>query len=647
MKTSLTAPALKIIVPAILAATLAACGGDDNNSSNNNADDNTNTDTNTGNNTDTGNETNNSPTLADLGIECETVTTATDTSVSGTLELSVVDTYVSGNEFDTASAEIVSYDKCSDKLYVVNAEDATVDVLSLAQTTSAPAKHGTIDLSAAATAAGIEIGAANSVSAKQGLVAVAIEADTKQDNGLIALYRSDTLALIGTYTAGALPDMVTLSEDARYILTANEGEPSGDYTNDPEGSVTIVDLQNGFGPDDAVVSQVSFADFNVGGSRADEVPADVRLPGPAGTTVAQDLEPEYLALNSDGTVAWVAMQENNAVAIIDVANATVEGMKGLGKKSWSPASENELDASNKDDGTGEFDSYEQLVGLYMPDTIVSVEIDGETYILTANEGDGREYIYETTQQACDAAGHEWDGDDFAPGGDDEDADAYANEEDDCISWIDEARGGDIEELVADAHPLKAALDDNDQLKRIKVTTDQAEYAAADDIVTFGARSFSIWDAAGDLVYDSGDVIAKNVFAIDPDDFNSTNDENDSGDNRSDDKGTEPEAIEVAQIGDRFFAFVGLERQGGVMVFDITDPTDPEYQSYLNNRDFDAPVCTVVDGTECDNDTYSVDAGDLGPESIEYFTREGKHFIAVGNEVSGTTTVYSIGFQDIR
>ena len=341
------------------------------------------------------------------------------------------------------------------------------------------------------------------------------------------------------------------------------------------------------------------------------------------------------------------MQENNAVAIIDVANATVEGMKGLGKKSWSPASENELDASNKDDGTGEFDSYEQLVGLYMPDTIVSVEIDGETYILTANEGDGREYIYETTQQACDAAGHEWDGDDFAPGGDDEDADAYANEEDDCISWIDEARGGDIEELVADAHPLKAALDDNDQLKRIKVTTDQAEYAAADDIVTFGARSFSIWDAAGDLVYDSGDVIAKNVFAIDPDDFNSTNDENDSGDNRSDDKGTEPEAIEVAQIGDRFFAFVGLERQGGVMVFDITDPTDPEYQSYLNNRDFDAPVCTVVDGTECDNDTYSVDAGDLGPESIEYFTREGKHFIAVGNEVSGTTTVYSIGFQDIR
>ena len=582
--------------------------------------------------------------LRDLGIQCAEVSTANENTVTGTLSLSVVDTYVSGNDFDSASAEIVSYDACSDKLYVVNAQDATVDVLSLAQTTSAPAKDGVIDLTAAATAAGMEIGAANSVSAKQGLVAVAIEAATKQDNGLIALYRSDTLALIGTYTAGALPDMVTLSEDARYILTANEGEPSGDYRNDPEGSVTIVDLKNGFGAEDAKVTQVRFADFNAGAARAGEVPAEVRLPGPSGTTVAQDLEPEYLALNADGSKAWVAMQENNALALIDVADASVDALVGLGTKPWNAASGNELDASNKDAGPGEFASYEQLVGLYMPDTIVSVEIDGSTYILSANEGDGREYLYETTQQSCDAAGHEWDGDDYAPGGADENADAYANEQDDCISWIDEARGGDIEGLVADAHPLKAALDDNNQLKRIKVTTDQAQYAAGDDIVTFGARSFSIWDAAGTLVYDSGDVIAKKVFELAPDDFNSTNDENDSADSRSDDKGIEPEAIEVAQIGDRFFAFVGLERQGGIMVFDITDPTAPVYQSYLNNRDFSAPVCTVVDGSECDNDTYSVDAGDLAPESIDYFSREGKHFIAVGNEVSGTTTVYALAFD---
>jgi DNA-binding beta-propeller fold protein YncE len=611
---------IKLIVPAICAATLAACGGDDNGD----------------------NEVYQA--LLDLGIECTEATSVEESEAAGTLSLSLIDTYASGNDFDTSSAEIVSYDSCSDRLYVVNSEDATIDVLSLAATNSAPSKESTIDLAAAATAAGVEIGAANSVSAKQGLVAVAIEAATKQDAGLIALYRSDTLALIGTYTAGALPDMVALTDDARYILTANEGEPSADYSNDPEGSVTVVDLKEGFDAANAVVNQVSFAEFNTDAARAAEMPMDVRLAGPAGTSVAQDLEPEYIALNTAGDTAWVALQENNALAIIDIESASVTAFKGLGLKSWNAASGNELDASNKDAGTGEFASYEQLVGLYMPDTLASVDIDGTTYILSANEGDGREYIYETTQEACDNASHTWDGDDFAPGGDNEDATAYTTEEDDCISFIDEARGGDIVDLVDAAHPLKAALDDNDQLKRIKVITDAASYAAGDDIVTFGARSFSIWSEAGDLVYDSGDVIAKQVYAVEPDHFNSTNDEGNSGDNRSDDKGTEPEAIETAKIGERYFAFVGLERQGGVMVFDITDPAAPVFQSYLNNRDFTEGVCTELDGDECDNDTYNTAAGDLGPESIDYFTRGGAHYIAVGNEVSGTTSVFEISFN---
>ena len=611
---------IKLIVPAICAATLAACGGDDNSD----------------------NEVYQA--LLDLGIECTEATSVEESEAAGTLSLSLIDTYASGNDFDTSSAEIVSYDSCSDRLYVVNSEDATIDVLSLAATNSAPSKESTIDLAAAATAAGVEIGAANSVSAKQGLVAVAIEAATKQDAGLIALYRSDTLALIGTYTAGALPDMVALTDDARYILTANEGEPSADYSNDPEGSVTVVDLKEGFDAANAVVNQVSFAEFNTDAARAAEMPMDVRLAGPAGTSVAQDLEPEYIALNTAGDTAWVALQENNALAIIDIESASVTAFKGLGLKSWNAASGNELDASNKDAGTGEFASYEQLVGLYMPDTLASVDIDGTTYILSANEGDGREYIYETTQEACDNASHTWDGDDFAPGGDNEDATAYTTEEDDCISFIDEARGGDIVDLVDAAHPLKAALDDNDQLKRIKVITDAASYAAGDDIVTFGARSFSIWSEAGDLVYDSGDVIAKQVYAVEPDHFNSTNDEGNSGDNRSDDKGTEPEAIETAKIGERYFAFVGLERQGGVMVFDITDPAAPVFQSYLNNRDFTEGVCTELDGDECDNDTYNTAAGDLGPESIDYFTRGGAHYIAVGNEVSGTTSVFEISFN---
>jgi hypothetical protein len=584
--------------------------------------------------------------LANLNIECAAVEKAVATNDSGILQLSLVDSYFSGSDFATSSAEIVSYDECSDRIYVVNSQAASIDVLALNANNSAPSKVGNIDLSLAAAAAGIEIGAANSVSAKQGLVAVAIEAKVKQNPGLIALYRSDDLSLLATYPAGALPDMVTLSSDGQTILTANEGEPSGDYTNDPEGSVTIVDISKGY-VEKALVKQVSFSAFNVGGARHNELGADVRAAGPAGTSVAQDLEPEYMALSSDNTKAYVALQENNAMAIIDVATAHVDAIKGLGEKSWNGASGNKLDASNKDNGVGEFASYEQLVGLYMPDTVASFNVGGADYIISANEGDGREYIYSTTQQACETASHSWDGDEYEVGGDDEDATKYVNELDDCISFTDEARGGKIVDSVAASHPLKAALDDNNQLKRIKVVADKESYAAEDNIVTFGARSFSIWNAQAELVFDSGDDIAKNVFAIDDVNFNVTNDNNDpveTADNRSDDKGTEPEAVEVAQINGKQYAFIGLERQGGIIVYDVTVPTAPVYQSYINNRDFTQPVCTLVDEGECDNDTYNPAAGDLGPESIDYFTRAGKHFIAVGNEVSGTTTVYQLGFD---
>lgn len=585
--------------------------------------------------------------LAELNIECASIEQASEVMDTGKLKLSVIGSNFSGSEFGTSSAEIVSYDQCSDKLYVVNAQAASIDVLTLDTNNSAPSKIGSIDLSKAAALSGVDIGAANSVSAQQGLVAVAIEAKVKQNPGLIALYRSDDLSLLATYPAGALPDMVTLSRDGKIIISANEGEPNGDYSVDPEGSVTVVDISTGF-TEEAVVRQISFTDFNKDKSRFAEVANLIRTAGPEGTSIAQDLEPEYLALNQDNTKAYIALQENNAIAIIDIIGARVDSIKSLGNKSWNAESGNELDASNKDDGAGEFSSYEQLVGLYMPDTISSFQVDGKNYIISANEGDGREYIYSATQQACEAANHSWDGDEYEVGGDDEDAVKYANELDDCISFTDEKRGGKIVDLVDDSHPLKEALDDNDQLKRIKVVGDKNQYSESDNITIFGGRSFSIWNDQAELVFDSGDDIAKKVFAFDHQNFNATNDNNDSAetaDNRSDDKGTEPEAVEVAEINGKQYAFIGLERQGGIIVYDVTIPSAPVYQSYINNRDFSEPVCTLVDEGDCDNGVYNTAAGDLGPESIDYFTRIGKHFIAVGNEVSGTTTVYQIMFDN--
>ncbi|MCG9788070.1 choice-of-anchor I family protein [Vibrio mediterranei] len=559
-----------------------------------------------------------------FNIQCKTsvVPEPSEMSISG---LTLVGTSIADAPFGTSAAEIVSYDSCTDKLYVVNAQAKKVDVLSLDKQ-GKPSSTGQIDLVSAAQQSGIKIGAANSVSAHEGLVAVAIENSNKQDKGIIALYRSDTLALITTYQAGSLPDMVSFSKDGRYLASANEGEPNADYSVDPEGSVTLVDLNNG--PQKALVTQIDFREFNQGQSRHSELSSKVRISHP-NATVAQDLEPEYLTFDEKGSL-YVALQENNAMATIDVASASVKSIVGLGGKSWQTA---KLDASNKDNIVGNLKSYPMLEGLYMPDSIASYSVNGETYVVTANEGDGREYGFNTTQQQCDKQGFKWDGDEQ------QNAEDYANKQDFCIAYVDEVRGKKLK--VDPNHPLAIALKDNAQLARLKVIKSNQTLAADEKVQAFGARSFSIWNETGERVYDSGDEFANIVFMKEAKYFNSTNDNNNSADDRSDDKGVEPEAIEVANINGRHYAFIGLERHGGIMVYDVTEPAQALFITYVNNRDFSQPVCTQVDDGDCDNDQYNPKAGDLGPESIEYFTRQGNHFIAVGNEVSGTTSVFRI------
>lgn len=562
-----------------------------------------------------------------FSLQCQSIQqpNKTDATVTG---ISLVGRAIANAPFGTSAAEIVSYDSCTDKLYVVNAQAQKVDVLSM-NSDSAPTYEGSIDLQSAAAASGIDIGAANSVSTHQGLVAVAIENTDKQQNGILALYRSDTLELITTYVAGALPDMVSFSKDGRYIASANEGEPNADYSIDPEGSVTLVDLADG--PLQAKVTQIDFKAFNQGQHRYAELTDKVRISA-SNATVAQDLEPEYLTFADNGKL-YVALQENNALAAIDVASAQVDAILGLGGKPWGTA---QLDASNKDKNIGNLQSYAMLEGLYMPDSIISYSVDGNTYIVTANEGDGREYGIKTTQKVCDDKGFEWDGDDY------QGSENYTTEKDFCIAYVDEVRG---KKLDVDAnHPLAVALKDNKQLARLKVIKPQGTLAADQNVQAFGSRSFSIWNDSGELVFDSGDDFARIVLEQDPANFNSTNDNNQSGDDRSDDKGVEPEAIEVAEINGKHYAFIGLERQGGIMVYDVTQPMNASFISYLNNRDFTQPVCTKVDEDgDCDNDTYNSKAGDLGPESIKYFTRSGNHFIAIGNEVSGSTSVYRVDF----
>ncbi|MBT2991114.1 MAG: choice-of-anchor I family protein [Candidatus Thiodiazotropha sp. (ex Ctena orbiculata)] len=499
------------------------------------------------------------------------------------LNLSVIGQYQTGI-FDDSAAEIVAHDPRSQRLFAINASKNSVDVLDINDPTN-PQLIGTIDAT--------DLGAgANSVAVHKGVVAVAIEADDKQAPGVVAFYDAVDLSLINSVQVGALPDMVTFTPNGKYLLVANEGEPNDDYTVDPEGSISIIELKHG-----ASHAKVRTADFTRFNDHADKLKKrGIRIFGP-GATVAQDLEPEYITISKNSKRAWVSLQEANALALVDIRRAKVLKLLPLGTKDHS-LPENALDVSNRDDMINIANW--PIKGMYQPDAIASYKFRGRTFIVTANEGDSRDY------------------------------DGFSEEE----------RVGDLP-LDETAFPDAATLQENENLGRLKITTvngDSDGDGDYDEIYSYGARSFSIRNARGKLVYDSADDFERITAEQLPDDFNSNNDENDSFDSRSDDKGPEPEGVALGKIEDRTFAFVGLERVGGIMVYDITNPHRVSFIEYLNNRDFS------VDAELPDGSTNPL-VGDLGPEGITFIDEDDSPvespLLVVGNEVSGTTTIYSI------
>jgi len=541
------------------------------------------------------------------------------------IDLTVLGTYET-NVFDEGAAEIVAHDPATQRLFVINANAKSVDILNIFDPTN-PTSFGAIDVSASLP----DAGGVNSVAVKNGIVAVAVENEDKQANGWAAFYDTDGNYL-GQAPAGALPDAVTFTPNGAYALLANEGEPSDDYQVDPEGSVTIVDLRAGVAA--ATARQATFTDFN----GMDPLPEGLRAPRPFGATLAQDLEPEYIATSFDSKTAWVSLQENNGVAVVDIPAATVTALVGLGSKDHS-ADGNGLDASDKD-GEANIANW-PVKGLYMPDSIFAYRSKGKTYLVTANEGDGREYGYEIDKGAteqdladCEALIAQEDG--FNAG----EANLDGGELE-CVVYLDEIRVEDMDlddSAFDDAETLQQKVNLG-RLKAVGTEGDDDNDGYWEKIYSYGARSITIWDTAGNPVFDTGDIIEQKTQELLPDDFNSTNDENNSFDSRSDDKGPEPETAIVGKAFGRQYAFVGLERIGGIMIFDVTDPANTRYVNYVNNRDF------LAENNEDDENLAGVDAGDLGPEGLFYIKAEdspiGEPLLVVGNEISGSTTIYKV------
>jgi hypothetical protein len=254
---------------------------------------------------------------------------------------------------------------------------------------------------------------------------------------------------------------------------------------------------------------------------------------------------------------------------------------------------NALDASDRD-GKINIRPW-PIKGLYMPDAIASYRVGPRTYLVTANEGDAREYA--TYEEAV-------------------------------------RLGSSSVVLDPVKFPNAAVLKNNANLGRLNISRASGRNPVTDfyeDLFAFGTRSFSIWNDQGRLVFDSGDDLERLTAQVYPARFNASNSNNEF-DNRSDDKGPEPEGVVIGRVFGRQYAFIGLERIGGVVVYDISNPHAPFFVDYVNRRDFTQPVNTAA-------------AGDLGPEGLLFIKAEdspnGKPLLVTGNEVSGTTTIFEI------
>lgn len=552
--------------------------------------------------------------------------------------------------FLVSASEIVAYDKKTNRIFSVNAQSGQVDVFN-DLVAATPALHSSLNLAQLLVDNGVVantglVGGANSVAVSDRYIAVAVQANPKTDTGWVVFLNQADLTFARAVSVGSLPDMVTFTPDGTKAIVANEGEPSANYAIDPEGSVSVITVA------DFSKVDIGFADFNVGGPRHSQLDlTKMILDGYSATnpdnraTVAQSLEPEYITVSEDGAKAFVSLQENNAVAVINLANNSIDKVFGLGFKDHSIPG-NAMDAGDEDGTETAGSSTKAKVniknwpvkGAYMPDSMASFTYNNKTYLVTANEGDSREdWLSQVTDQtSCVAAGYYFNGG----------------------VCLDEVR---VKHLVSRAGLTLGAelatLTTDDKLGRLKAsyhttrimngnsrTTGSDKTKAINTVYAYGARSFSIWDATtGEQVFDSGsdfETITANRYGVH---FNNNNEAN-AGDSRSDDKGPEPEAITVGKINGHTYAFIGLERMGGIMVYDISNPFAPSYVQYVNTRDFSQQPGG-------DATTYSPDIGDLGPEGFKFVSAAesptGKDYLIVGNEVSGTTTVYQINVTALQ
>lgn len=504
-----------------------------------------------------------------------------------------------GAYFDQGAAEIVAYSSKNKRMYVTNNVTNSIHVVNITDPSS-PVLFDTISLKPF----GSDV---TSVACNGDYIgATVIDSTGKLANGKVVFFNAKTLAFVSQVKVGPNPDMLIFTKDGKKVLVANEGEPL-DYVIDPEGSVSIIDITNGIGAlTNANVIKAGFTAFNnvaidpkikITGKLVDSATKSSIV---RSSTVAEDLEPEYIAVSDDSKTAWVTCQENNCIGVLNLDSNKFTKLIPLGFKNHNIVGQG-LDYTNQG-STISIDTV-KVFGMYQPDQIYSYNVGGTTYYITANEGDVRA---------------DWGN--------------VNNEEQDIRNSsikLDTAKFG-----LSSVTLLK----NNNGRGRLKISSKYGDFnndGKFDSLFSYGARSFSIWNGTtGALVYDSKNEFETITASKYPTIFNASH-TNNTKKNRSDDKGPEPECITIGKILDSTYAFIGLERIGGVMIYNITDPNNARYVNYINTRNALVSPSTA--------NLSSV--GDLGPEGLVFIPKSespnGKDLLLVSNEISGTVAIIEL------
>lgn len=377
----------------------------------------------------------------------------------------------------------------------------------------------------------------------------------------------------------------------RKLIVCNEAEAFGAI--DPIGSISIINWtlsEDGLNLT-TTEKKILFSSLN-------ETSEQMRARGVRifpNKTVDQDIEPEYITVI--GGKAYITLQEQNSIAVIDLKTDTLEAIKPLGYIAIS----DEGNSMDTNDGDKVYlpRNFSNVFGMFMPDTIKSFRHNRVHYLVPANEGDARteasRIVSNTIRLKLNTAVFD-------------------------VAFI--AGAGRLEVSNIDGFNTTTGF--------------------YDKLYSYGTRSFSIWNAETmELVFDSGnDFELKTYEKYGNGSFNANHNDNNvntTGDSRSDNKGPEPEALAIGTINGYRYAFIGLERMCGIMVYDITKPLAVEFVTYFSNRNF-----TVL--------ANSPDAGDLGPEGLEFIPAglfNSFPMLLSSNEVSGTTSLYKIDINRLK